>query len=150
MRFTFTAVAISTVALAAATATAFTVIPPATALARGSMSDSRTAAVDTTLQLSKDDFIKAEIASNDVVVFSKTYCPYCKATKELFNGLGVSAQIHELDTMGDDGPELQMALFKYTGQKSVPNVFVKGQHIGGNDDTQAAAAKGDLQKLLGL
>ncbi|VEU42997.1 unnamed protein product [Pseudo-nitzschia multistriata] len=52
--------------------------------------------------------------------------------------------------MGDEGPELQMALFKKTEQKSVPNVFVKQQHIGGNDDTQAAAAAGKLQELLGF
>ncbi len=52
--------------------------------------------------------------------------------------------------MGDDGPELQMALFKKTNQKSVPNVFVKQQHIGGNDDTQAAAREGKLQEMLGL
>jgi glutaredoxin 3 len=52
--------------------------------------------------------------------------------------------------MGDDGPALQMSLFKMTEQKSVPNVFVKGQHIGGNDNTQAAAKEGKLQEMLGI
>ena len=52
--------------------------------------------------------------------------------------------------MGDDGPALQHALLQMTGQKSVPNVFVKGQHMGGNDDTQAAAKEGKLQEMLGL
>ena len=97
-----------------------------------------------------DEFVKSEIESNDVVVFSKSYCPFCKATKELFDGMGVEYKVHELDKMGDDGPELQMALFKLTGQKSVPNNFVKGQHIGGNDDTQAAAADGKLKEMLGV
>jgi glutaredoxin 3 len=46
-----------------------------------------------------------------------------------------------MDEMGDDGPDLQMALFKMTGQKSVPNVFVKGQHIGGNEETQKLLRK---------
>ena len=64
--------------------------------------------------------------------------------------MGVDFKVHELDKIGDDGPELQMALFKMTGQKSVPNVFVKGQHVGGNDDTQAAAKTGKLQEMLGL
>lgn len=95
-----------------------------------------------------DEFIKSEISSNDVVVFAKSYCPHCKATKELFDGMGVDYKVHDLDKMGDDGPELQMALFKMTGQKTVPNNFVKGQHIGGNDDAQAAAAEGKLQQLL--
>ena len=64
--------------------------------------------------------------------------------------MNVEFTVHELDEMGDDGPELQMSLFKKTNQKSVPNVFVKQQHIGGNDDTQAAAKEGKIQELLGL
>lgn len=100
--------------------------------------------------MSQDEFAKAEIEANKVVVFSKSYCPFCTKTKELFTGLGVEYVVHELDKMGDDGPELQMALFKMTGQKSVPNVFVNGQHIGGNDDTQAAAKEGKLQEMLAL
>lgn len=102
------------------------------------------------LQLVPDEFVESEIESNDVVVFSKSYCPFCIKTKALFDSLNVEYTVHELDEMGDDGPELQMALFKKTNQKSVPNVFVKQQHIGGNDDTQAAAREGKLQELLGL
>ena len=100
--------------------------------------------------MSQDDFAKSEIDSNDVVVFSKSYCPFCTSTKELFGSMGVDFKVHELDKMGDDGPELQMALFKMTGQKSVPNVFVKGTHIGGTEDTQAAAKEGKLQEMLGV
>ena len=85
-----------------------------------------------------------------MVVFSKSYCPYCAKTKELFTELGVEFKVHELDKMGDDGPALQMALLQMTGQKSVPNVFVKQTHMGGNDDTQAAAKEGKLQEMLGL
>ena len=83
-------------------------------------------------------------------MFSKSYCPFCVKTKNLFTEMGVEFTVHELDQMGDDGPDLQMALFKKTNQKSVPNVFVKQQHIGGNDDTQAAAKDGKLKELLGL
>lgn len=85
-----------------------------------------------------------------VVVFSKSYCPYCAATKEGLGGLGVDFKVHELDKMGDDGPALQGALLQMTGQRTVPNVFVKGQHIGGNDDTQAAIKSGKLQEMLGI
>lgn len=83
-------------------------------------------------------------------MFSKSYCPFCVKTKNIFTEMGVEFTVHELDQMGDDGPDLQMALFKKTNQKSVPNVFVKQQHIGGNDDTQAAAKDGKLKELLGL
>lgn len=64
--------------------------------------------------------------------------------------MGVDFKVYELDKMGDDGPALQYALLDMTGQKSVPNVFVKQQHMGGNDDTQAAAKAGKLQEMLGI
>ena len=48
----------------------------------------------------------------------------------------------------EDGAEVQAALAELTGQRTVPNVFIKGQHLGGNDDTQRAARSGKLQELL--
>lgn len=55
--------------------------------------------------------------------------------------------IMELDERAD-GDAIQQGLARLTGQRSVPNVFVNGQHVGGNDDTQAAAQSGELQALL--
>jgi len=96
------------------------------------------------------DFVKDTIAAHDVVIFSKTYCPYCSATKELFEaeGKGYDVCIVELDERSD-GEDVQHALLELTGQRTVPNVFVKGQHVGGNDDSQAAARDGRLKELLG-
>lgn len=84
------------------------------------------------------------------MVFSKSYCPFCVQTKDLFSELGIDIKVHELDQMGEDGPALQHALLQMSGQKSVPNVFVKGIHLGGNDDTQAAAKAGKLKEMLGI
>jgi len=64
-------------------------------------------------------------------------------------GLGIEAKVFELNKM-DDGAAIQDALLGMTGQKTVPNVFVKQQHIGGNDDTQAAVNDGKIKELLGL
>jgi len=50
----------------------------------------------------------------------------------------------------DDGADIQAALLDLTGQKTVPNVFIKGQHLGGNDVTQEAAKSGKLQEMLGI
>ena len=48
----------------------------------------------------------------------------------------------------DNGPEIQSALLDISGQRTVPNVFIKGKHLGGNDDTQAAARSGKLEEML--
>ena len=50
----------------------------------------------------------------------------------------------------DDGADIQNALLDMTGQKSVPNVFIKGDHLGGNDDVQSAFRDGSLEVKLGL
>ena len=47
-----------------------------------------------------------------------------------------------------DGPAIQDALAQMTGQRTVPNVFIKGKHLGGNDDTQKANRDGTLLKML--
>ncbi|KAG7361139.1 glutaryl-CoA dehydrogenase [Nitzschia inconspicua] len=148
MKFTATVLVIAACATAA---TAFTIGAQGRGLAtQQSSSVGNNRLVVTLLRMDTDDFAKSEIESNDVVVFSKSYCPFCKSTKELFTDLGVDFKVHELDQMGDDGPALQASLFKMTNQKTVPNVFVKGQHIGGNDNTQAAAKEGKLQEMLGI
>ncbi len=82
-----------------------------------------------------------------VAIFSKTYCPFCTRTKTLFESLGEDAMILELD-LRPDGDVMQAALTRMTGQRSVPNVFVNGNHVGGNDDTHAAHRSGKLDELL--
>mmetsp|Transcript_13964 Transcript_13964/g.23830 ORF Transcript_13964/g.23830 Transcript_13964/m.23830 type:complete len:111 (-) Transcript_13964:179-511(-) len=93
------------------------------------------------------EFVKKEIESNEVVVFSKSYCPFCTSTKQLLSSKNIDAKIIELDQM-DNGPEVQGALLDISGQRTVPNVFIKGTHLGGNDDTQAAARSGKLDEML--
>lgn len=87
------------------------------------------------------------VSSNPVVVFSKSYCPYCQKVKQLLSKIGANPTIIELDIEGD-GSEIQSALGKWTGQQTVPNVFIGGKHIGGCDDTVAKSKSGDLVSLL--
>ena len=82
-----------------------------------------------------------------MVVFSKSYCPFCTTTKQLFSSMSIDAKVIELDGM-ENGAEIQGALLDISGQRTVPNVFIKGEHLGGNDDTQAAARSGKLEELL--
>eukprot|EP00956_Cyclotella_meneghiniana_P038314 scaffold152030_cov56-Cyclotella_meneghiniana.AAC.7 len=66
--------------------------------------------------------------------------------------LNINPKIIELDKLtnglGPDDCSIAMALYKMTGQRTVPNVFVRGKHLGGNDKTHAAARNGKLDELL--
>ncbi|KAJ6751619.1 hypothetical protein OIU85_002085 [Salix viminalis] len=90
---------------------------------------------------------KELVSTNSVVVFSKTFCPYCTKVKQLLNQLGAKYIAVELDTE-KDGNEIQSALLVWTGQRTVPNVFIGGNHIGGCDQTTGLHQEGKLVPLL--
>jgi glutaredoxin 3 len=81
------------------------------------------------------------------VVFSKSYCPYCRNTKSLLNGYGAKYAVYELDE-NSDGVDLQEALLKITDQRTVPNIFINKQHIGGDSDFQAVIKNGKDGKKI--
>ncbi|MCJ1466113.1 hypothetical protein MMC07_004732 [Pseudocyphellaria aurata] len=85
------------------------------------------------------------IDDNAVAVFSKSYCPYCRATKELLTSQGAKFFTIELDQV-DDGAAIQDALEEISNQRSVPNIYIQQKHIGGNSDLQAR--KSELPTLL--
>jgi len=92
--------------------------------------------------------IETEINENPVVVYSKTWCPYCQQAKGLFEDLGVEPYVVELDELGAAERHVQNALEGLTGQSTVPNVFIGGKHIGGCSDTMELHQNGELIPLL--
>ncbi|KAJ5575208.1 hypothetical protein N7450_009107 [Penicillium hetheringtonii] len=85
------------------------------------------------------------IDENAVVVFSKSYCPYCTSSKGLLSSLDAKFTTVELDQI-EDGSAIQDALQEISGQRTVPNIYIKQKHIGGNSDLQAI--KNTLPQLL--
>jgi len=85
------------------------------------------------------------IDENAVAVFSKSYCPYCRASKATLSELGAKFFTIELDQV-DNGQDLQDALMEISGQRTVPNIFIAKKHIGGNSDLQGR--KSELPELL--
>lgn len=91
-------------------------------------------------------YLRVMLMSNQKkVVFSKSYCPYCRASKDLLNQLGAKYYALELDQI-EDGSDIQSALASLTSQRTVPNIFINKVHIGGNSDLQAK--KSQLRGLL--
>eukprot|EP00026_Physarum_polycephalum_P020523 Phypoly_transcript_23155.p1 GENE.Phypoly_transcript_23155~~Phypoly_transcript_23155.p1 ORF type:complete len:149 (+),score=27.49 Phypoly_transcript_23155:62-448(+) len=94
-----------------------------------------------------DSFVKQSITDHKVMVFSKSYCPYCKRAKETLNSHNAIMKVVELD-QHPEGAAIQQSLAKLTGQRTVPNIFINGRHIGGADATVALHNSGELAKLL--
>ncbi|CAM1502677.1 Fc.00g074530.m01.CDS01 [Cosmosporella sp. VM-42] len=87
------------------------------------------------------------INDNAVVVFSKSYCPYCRSSKQTLTRLGAEFETVELDQI-NDGSALQDALEELTNQRTVPNIFISQKSIGGNSDLQTLYQSGKLESLL--
>ena|ERR1719464_593766 len=87
--------------------------------------------------------IDAQIAANKIMVYSKSTCPHCSSTKQLLSQLGFEHHIIELNNVANGG-EIQNALATKTGQRTVPNIFINGEHLGGNSELQAANRNGSL------
>ncbi|MBA0736549.1 hypothetical protein Gogos_010091 [Gossypium gossypioides] len=94
-------------------------------------------------------FVKKTISAHKIVIFSKSYCPYCRKAKSVFKELKQVPFVVELDER-DDGWNIQDALSEIVGRRTVPQVFINGKHIGGSDDTVEAYQSGKLAKLLGF
>lgn len=94
-------------------------------------------------------FVQKTLSAHKIVIFSKTYCPYCRRAKSVFKELNQVPFVVELDER-DDGWNIQDALSEIVGRRTVPQVFINGKHIGGSDDTVEAYQNGKLAKLLGI
>ena len=80
-----------------------------------------------------------------VEIYTTPTCPYCIAAKQLLRKKGV--QYSEIDVSRD--PDLRMAMTKRAmGSRTVPQIFIGGQHIGGCDDLHALDLEGGLDPML--
>lgn len=69
--------------------------------------------------MTKVEEIKLKVSSNKVVVYSKTYCPFCTKAKTALNDAGLKDYVLiELDQI-EDGAAFQDALQQITGARSV-------------------------------
>ncbi len=81
-----------------------------------------------------------------IEVFTKVFCPYCSRAKALLDSKGADYQEIDL-TMDRAGFDAMVA--RAGGSRTVPQIFIDGQHIGGSDDLAALDARGGLDPLLG-
>lgn len=82
----------------------------------------------------------------DVVVYSTQICPYCVRAKQHLTRKGV--QYREI--MVDRDPAQRDEMIRLTGRRTVPQIIIDGEAIGGCDDLLALDRAGKLDPLLGL
>jgi glutaredoxin 3 len=80
-----------------------------------------------------------------VLMYCTAVCPYCVRAEQLLQRKGVS----EIEKVRVDlNPELRIAMMEKTGRRTVPQIYINGEHVGGFDDLAALDRKGGLDGLL--
>jgi glutaredoxin 3 len=80
-----------------------------------------------------------------VEIYTWQTCPFCIRAKILLLWKGVKFTEYKID--GDGGARIRMAE-RANGRRSVPQIFINNQHIGGCDDLYALDRAGQLDGLL--
>ncbi|MDQ8036811.1 MAG: glutaredoxin 3 [Pedobacter sp.] len=79
-----------------------------------------------------------------VVVYTTQVCPYCVRAKQLLKQKG--AAFEEIDLSRDH--EARMALVERTRMRTVPQIFINDEFIGGCDELYALERAGELDGKL--
>ena len=83
----------------------------------------------------------------NVEIYTGPLCAFCDRAKALLNKKRVPFK--EIN-LASDPNKMDEMIKKTNGMRTVPQIFVDGQHIGGNDKLQALENEGKLNSLLGI
>ncbi|TRD14217.1 glutaredoxin 3 [Palleronia caenipelagi] len=82
---------------------------------------------------------------HQIVIYTKDYCPYCKAAKALLASKGL--RFTNIEISGDPAKRKDM-VSRAGGRKTVPQIFVRDIHIGEYTDLADLDARGGFDALL--
>lgn len=93
--------------------------------------------------------IRAQIEANPIMLYMKgdrdfPQCGFSARAIDVLEKLGLNYQTH--DVLSD--PELRFGMKHFSQWPTFPQLFIKGELIGGSDIMVKMMESGDLQKLL--
>jgi glutaredoxin 3 len=80
----------------------------------------------------------------EIVMYSKQTCPYCVMAKRLLEQKGQAW--NEIDVEME--PERRDEMIERSGRRTVPQIFIRDEHVGGFDELSALERAGKLDALL--
>ncbi len=83
--------------------------------------------------------------NSNVIVYTTTVCPYCVRAKQLLQRKNIAYQ--EID-LSREPAEVRTELTARTKHRTVPQIFINDQFIGGFDELYALERQGKLDELL--
>lgn len=83
-------------------------------------------------------------APGNVVMYSTRFCPYCMQAKALLKSKGVDFE----DIAVDSSPGLRAEMMEKANSYTVPQIWIRDEHIGGCDELYELERRGQLDDML--
>ncbi|KXS47290.1 MULTISPECIES: glutaredoxin 3 [Halanaerobium] len=79
-----------------------------------------------------------------IEIYTKTWCPYCRRAKAMLKSLGLDYTDYDIT----DNEELQQEMVERSGKKTIPQIFINDEKIGGYDNLIELVSSGGLDDLI--
>ena len=82
-----------------------------------------------------------------IIMYTSSYCPFCNNAEQLLinKGFDIDEKIYV-----DQDPEILSSMMKITGKRTVPQIFIGENYIGGFDELRKIDLSGELDRILGV
>jgi glutaredoxin 3 len=80
----------------------------------------------------------------NVTLYTTRSCPFCVRAKQLLASKGVKYR----DIAVDQNPQLRHEMMQKSGQRTVPQIWIGDEHVGGCDELYTLERSGKLESLL--
>ncbi len=100
--------------------------------------------------MSAQDTIRDQVTNNDVVLYMKgspqfPQCGFSSAAVQILKGCGVQ-EVLAVNVLSDD--EIRQGIKAFSNWPTIPQLYVKGEFVGGSDIMREMYESGELQQLL--
>ena len=100
--------------------------------------------------MSAQDTIRDQVTNNDVVLYMKgspqfPQCGFSSAAVQILKGCGVQ-EVLAVNVLSDD--EIRQGIKAFSNWPTIPQLYVKGEFVGGCDIMREMYENGELQQLL--
>ena len=100
------------------------------------------------------EFLEETISDKDepVVLFALEWCEFCWSVRKMLARYGIPYRSVDLDSVeyqaDNKGGNIRAAIREQTGQKTIPQIYIGGHHVGGATELFDACRDGTMQRLL--
>ena len=100
--------------------------------------------------MSAQDVIRDQVTNNDVVLYMKgspqfPQCGFSSAAVQILKGCGVQ-EVLAVNVLADD--EIRQGIKVFSNWPTIPQLYVKGEFVGGSDIMREMYENGELQQLM--